>query len=60
MKGNVNVMTVKPCPLEISFKEEAIEMLEMKQERKVKDQLVEEIMKSLMAEFSKQFPKRKK
>ena len=49
MKNNVNVMAMKPCPLEISFKDEAIEMLEAKQERKVKDQLVEEIMKSLMA-----------
>lgn len=60
MKNNINVMTMKPCPLEISFKDEGIEMLEVKQERKVKDQIVEEIMKSLITEFSKEFPKRKK
>ena len=60
MKNDINLMGVKACPLEISFRDEAIEMLEVKQERKVKDQVVEEIMKSLMAEFTKEFPKRKK
>ncbi len=53
-------MAVKPCPLEIIMKEEAVELIQKKEEKNIKNELVDNIINILMAEFAKEIPKRKK
>lgn len=42
------------------MKEEAVGMIEKKEEKKIKNELVDNIINILMMEFAKDFPKRKK
>jgi hypothetical protein len=60
LKDNICLMSVKPCPLEIPMKEEAVCIIEKKEEKKIKNELVDNIINILMMEFAKDFPKRKK
>ena len=48
LKGNTSAMSVKACPLQIAMKEEAVDLIQKKEEKKVKNELVDNIIDILM------------
>jgi hypothetical protein len=59
-KEALRKMEFAPCPLEILASENYMELKAQKEEKLVKNELMEHIVNILSAEFAKEFPKRKK